>query len=302
MIDFKEIAYDSDDWELFARDYLVESGFYLESTPDRGPDGGKDLLVTEEIRGNIGTYKLRWLVSCKHFATSQKAVKEDDEQNPIERMQHFKADGFIGFYSTLPSSGLNSRMYALRSNGAIKDYKFFDHQIIANTLITGGYSHLMMRYFPVSYQSSKPLHLVVADYQPLTCIICGKDLLKELYVNEDCGHLIYVRDIQPPGTACPFVKVCVACKKGCDRAVQIQSASQKRITSWKDLSDLVIPPEFMRYMLSTMNRLRAGYDTYTDEAFSQEKDIMICLAQRVLRMTTERERQKFARLLELPPM
>jgi len=45
MIDYTEIPYDSDLWELFARDFLTEFGFHIETPPDRGPDAGKDLLV-----------------------------------------------------------------------------------------------------------------------------------------------------------------------------------------------------------------------------------------------------------------
>jgi hypothetical protein len=52
MIDFKEISHKSDVWALFVRDYLIIKGFTIESHPDRGPDGGKDMLVMEQIPGN----------------------------------------------------------------------------------------------------------------------------------------------------------------------------------------------------------------------------------------------------------
>jgi hypothetical protein len=106
MMNFKEIPYNDDTWELFARDFLVERGFFVESSPDRGPDAGKDILIIEKLKGNINEYRFRWLVSCKHFAKSGVAVKEGDEPNILERLTAFRADGFIGFYSTIPSSGL----------------------------------------------------------------------------------------------------------------------------------------------------------------------------------------------------
>ncbi len=143
MIDFTEIPHDTDTWELFARDFLVERGFYIESPPDRGPDHGKDMLVVEQLHGKIGNYHMRWLVSCLHFAKSKKSVNEEDEQNILERLMSFKADGFIGFYSTIASSGLNARLNALRQEQKIKDYSIFDHRIIENMLVTVGYSHLM---------------------------------------------------------------------------------------------------------------------------------------------------------------
>ncbi|KKK63013.1 hypothetical protein LCGC14_2998580, partial [marine sediment metagenome] len=186
MIDFNEIPYTNDTWELFGRDFLRERGFFIESPPDRGPDGGKDLLVTERLRGNLNRYNFRWLVSCKHFAKSANSVSEKDEPNILERVSSFKADGFIGFYSTLSSSGLNTRLRELRNNKNIKDYSIFDHKAIENLLVMAGYSHLLMRYFPNSYKATKPLHLIFEEYEPLFCRACGKDILMALF--ESAGH------------------------------------------------------------------------------------------------------------------
>ena len=64
------------------------------------------MLISEQLKGNLNKYRFQWLVSCKHFAKSGNSVKETDEPNILERLSSFNADGFIGFYSTLPSSGL----------------------------------------------------------------------------------------------------------------------------------------------------------------------------------------------------
>ena len=71
------------------------------------------------------------------------------------------------------------------------------------------------------------------------------------------------------------------------------------MSGWASISDLVIPIEFLRYVLATMNRIRDGKDIYTDEAFKKEKTILIALAQRVLRATTEGERARFKELMSL---
>ncbi len=76
MIDFTEIPDDGEVWELFARDFLQEIGSFIASPPDREPDAGKDLLVTEELKGNLGKYKLRWLVSCKHLSILRTAIDQ----------------------------------------------------------------------------------------------------------------------------------------------------------------------------------------------------------------------------------
>jgi len=51
VIDFAEIPHaDSQTWEFFARDFLIERGFYIESSPDRGRHGKRDMLVTEQLK------------------------------------------------------------------------------------------------------------------------------------------------------------------------------------------------------------------------------------------------------------
>jgi hypothetical protein len=48
------------------------------------------LLITEEVKGKLHRDKFRWLVSCKHYATSNKSVNENDERNILERLKGFK--------------------------------------------------------------------------------------------------------------------------------------------------------------------------------------------------------------------
>ncbi len=71
ILDFTEIAPANepsgkqDTFELFARDFLELLGFKIESGPDRGQDGGRDLLVTEVRQGILSSTPFLWLVSCK---------------------------------------------------------------------------------------------------------------------------------------------------------------------------------------------------------------------------------------------
>ncbi len=294
MIDFTEIPPDTDTWELFARDFLVERGFYIESPPDRGPDHGKDMLVVEQLHGMIGNYRMRWLVSCKHFAKSNKAVNEDMEQNILERIASLKADGFIGFYSTVPSSGLNSRLYALRQEQKIKDYSIFDRRMIESTLVTAGYSHLMIRYLPTAYQQIKPLHLLLRQYLPLPCEVCEKDLLQEMFRADHPANIVYVTCDNPEGEGTLFENVVCVCKS-CDDEFQ-NRIPQGRATEWSDLGDLAIPNVFLQFCFDRMSEFRRGRDTYTDKCFTKERVILAAMAQKVFRITTERDRE---RLLEL---
>ena len=109
ILDFKEIpeAYVSsgmqDTFELFARDFLSFMGYKIITDPDRGPDGGVDLIVEEKRTGVGGETIIRWLVSCKHKAFSGKSVSSTDETNIRDRVESNNCQGFIGFYSTLAS-------------------------------------------------------------------------------------------------------------------------------------------------------------------------------------------------------
>jgi HJR/Mrr/RecB family endonuclease len=51
-LDFREIpsaqsGADRDQFELFAREFLVQEGFRIVEGPDRGPDKGRDLIAEE---------------------------------------------------------------------------------------------------------------------------------------------------------------------------------------------------------------------------------------------------------------
>lgn len=300
MIDFKEISHKDDTWELFARDFLMEIGFFIESTPDRGPDGGKDLLASEQLKGNLNTYRFRWLVSCKHFATSGKSVNETDEPNILERLSSFNADGFIGFYSTLPSSGLNTRLNNLKKEEKIKDFRIFDHKLIENYMICLGFSNILMRYFPESYKLIKPLHKVLDEYIPLKCDVCGKDLLEALYRENDKGLIAQATHRDENGIE-HVKEMYYACKGNCDEKLSKSIwECYKYSTGWKDITDLAIPQEFLRYVIATINRLRDGNYKYSDTAFEKEKNMIIALSQKVLREMTEKERERVRLLMSMP--
>lgn len=301
MIDFKEIPYDTDDWELFARDFLSEIGFTIESPPDRGPDQGKDMLVLETVTGKLHYYTFRWLVSCKHFAKSGNAVNElKDEPNILERMRTFHAEGFLGFYSTIASSGLNGRLRELRNSGDIKEYQIFDHRRIEDYLMRLGFSHIFTRYFPESVKHVRPLHKVLDEYIPIVCDVCGKDMLEALYRENYKGLVAQVERLDETSGTTTVERMYFACKGKCDK--QMEAACWVEFhesTGWKDLSDLVIPADFLRLIMATLNRLRSG-EKYTNDAFKKEKHLIMALSQKVFREMTERERERVRTLMDFP--
>lgn len=302
MIDFTEISHQGDTWELFARDLLKQLGFFIESPPDRGPDGGKDMLVSEQLKGNLSKYRFRWLVSCKHNAKSGKSVSETDEPNLLERIRDYKADGFIGVYSTLAASGWNARLASLRQNGDIKDYQIFDHREIENRLITVGYSTLLLRYFPESYKRIRPLHQVYDEYVPLNCRKCGKDLLRALYEEKEnyMGVIITQYTFDDASGVRNVQDVYACCKGKCDDALRAKPSKDKFVDGWNDISDLVIPLNYMLYVTTILNILHRKTYKFSDTAFEQMKDVLHALSQKVLRETSQSERERVKELLKFP--
>lgn len=117
ILDFREIPLSThgperDQFELFACEFLDSKGFRILVGPDRGPDAGRDLVVEEIRTGLLGETRVRWLVSCKHNAHSGDSVTSDDERDIHDRVRTHRCQGFLGFYSTIPSSGLAAKLNA----------------------------------------------------------------------------------------------------------------------------------------------------------------------------------------------
>jgi transposase len=236
-------------------------------------------------------------VSCKHNAKSGKAVSETDEPNIRERLESFRADGFIGFYSTVPSSGLNNRLAALRNEQKIRDYRVFDSREIENYLVRVGYSKLMMRYLPDSYKRTKPLHILGATYLPLECRTCGKDLLEELHQKEYRAIIVTDSTFDEAGIE-TIHDFCWLCKGACDREnKEIIRSQPKHIDRWQDISDLDIPLKFLSWLFAILNNIRCGKVVFTDDGFEQMKAFIEAMSQRVFREMTEAERARVSKLM-----
>lgn len=156
ILDFTEIAQankangQQDSFELFARDFLEHLGYNIIQGPDRGADGGKDLIVEEShprIRNKNLTFS--WMVSCKHFAHSGKSVNPDDERSIRDRVEGHQCDGFMGFYSTIASSGLADRLENL--GNSMQHYIFDKEDIERELLGNPACNSLAKRYFPISF-------------------------------------------------------------------------------------------------------------------------------------------------------
>lgn len=154
-LDFNEISPSHlgdrrDDFELFARDFLEMVGFKSEEGPDRGQDGGRDLLVCERRIGPGGSSDIKWLVTCKHKASSGNSVSAAEDLNFRDRLERHQCQGIIAFYSTVPSSGLAANLKALKLSFEVLVY---DPERIESSLLGAAKGRtIAARYMPRSFR------------------------------------------------------------------------------------------------------------------------------------------------------
>lgn len=209
IINFKEIPRansgegNQDTFENFAKEFLELYGFQIIESPSRGADGGLDLKVKEVRSGIGGSIDVFWLVSCKHFAHSGMAISPYYELNISDRVRANNCKGFIGFYSSVPTSGLIRNLSGLSEI----EFKIFDKEGIEKEIIgINKMEILFARYFPESYKKwletyyyTEPIGLVEYFFEKeyvgegyLLKNICGNTgrLIKELRVTNTLKELI----------------------------------------------------------------------------------------------------------------
>ena len=213
VLDLKEIPQantgygDQDTFELFARDFFLNLNFEIETHPSRGADGGTDLIVAEPLAGVITKKVFRWLVSCKHYAHSGRSVPPNDEGDIPGRLEQFGCQGFIAFYSTLPSSGLTNKLesYKTRFGIEIFDYKRIEHFLVAQRSLR----HVLRRYFPNSYQHLTQNYTWEKFYLALLTLATGSSSLHSRLVDAYTSSLIRLTpEDLPVDMRDEFVQLC----------------------------------------------------------------------------------------------
>lgn len=255
ILNFKEIpraniaSGEQDMFELFARDYLESMGYDIVEGPDRGADGGRDLIAEEIRRGINNNTIVRWLVSCKHKAHSGQSVTLKDEVDILDRVRSNTCNGFIGFYSTLPSTGLTKKLKGFEND---LETLILDSAKIEKTLLRSGEGmKVAARYFPESLASWKIENPEPANIYPknigLYCASCGIDLLKS-----HNGIVVLLEDY----TVHEIIHVYWCCKGICDQKLQRKHNRENLIDLWDDIEDLRIPMGFMRWLINFIDERR----------------------------------------------
>ncbi len=217
-------------------------------------------------------------------------------------MEQHGAKGFIGFYSTVPSSGLEERLNKLAIG-----HRVFDRESIEAKLLSEDprLREVFARYFPKSYanfrKDSKTLVRVLDTHVPLKCDVCQHDLMQLREVEGERLHhgvIGIVKKNGPPQRG-SIMAVYAACKGPCDRRLERSYWKQFQcLTGWLDIDHLTIPGLFITEQIGIMNGLRSG-NKYEDSAFKGLIEMMIAISQSVVRDMTVEERTTMRKLLEL---
>lgn len=147
MIDYTEIPDDGILFEQLVRELLLREGDLDVHWTGVGPDGNRDLIVNERAIGKLGDFKRRWLVSCKHYATSGRSVGVKDITGIIDVCHAVNATGFLLVCSTQPTAALVKRLEEIASNNQIIT-KFWDGIELEKRLKTPATLGLIHQFFP----------------------------------------------------------------------------------------------------------------------------------------------------------
>ena len=292
MIDWTEIR-NGEDWESFARDFLVSLGLRVVAEPGRGADGGRDLILSEHLKGEVSVTSQTWLVSCKHFAKSRKSVTPDDEPSILDRVKQHKVDGFMGFYSTLPSNALVDRLRGMRADAG-PSYHLWDSRSLEGSLLNRNQTDLMLRYLPESFAKLRPIAPILGEQLELPCEICGKDALKASVGEQFSANVLFAQDNDQK-----IQRVLIACKGTCDPILDCRLLKQGMITAWEDVTDLCNPLIYLRRLFATMNSLRERPEMFSDKAYAEMQHIYTAFAQRTLRAPLPSDEARYMAILPL---
>src|SRR5688572_29382652 len=101
--------------------------------------------------GISGETEIKWLVSCKHFAHSGRAVRDTDEEDVPDRVSKHNCQGFLGFYSTLPAASLSDKLHNIKS---LQEQTVYDSgRIERELLLSKQKDRVLASFFPNSFDT-----------------------------------------------------------------------------------------------------------------------------------------------------
>lgn len=149
-LDFTELVKDppGESFEALTRLIGERLGLIVQWS-GRGADRGRDLVFVENQVGPLKTNSIRWLVSCKDNAVSNKAVSENDIGSVTDKVQQHKCHGFLLATSTTVSTALKEKLDQLdMTMGGPIHTKVWDRFDLTNMLLTAPFADLLLQFFP----------------------------------------------------------------------------------------------------------------------------------------------------------
>jgi hypothetical protein len=128
------------------------------SRSGRGQDGGLDLSVTTMVRDCIAPRLIRWVVQCKHKASSGKSVAPGDfagEFSFPEVLLHHNANSYLLVCSTRPSAKLKEHFDRLTNESNNHQYIVWDYAQLCEVILRD--EGLMKQFFPQEYERQRTL-------------------------------------------------------------------------------------------------------------------------------------------------
>ncbi|RGE49144.1 hypothetical protein MHD_01295 [Mannheimia granulomatis] len=328
VIDFKEIPEahkgggNQDSFELFAHSFMQKIGVGVPYEINRGADGGIDFLLEEDRKGSLGTTTFKWLVSCKHKAFSGKAVQPIDEEDLFDRVNTNNCQGFIGFYSTVVSSGLKKKFDELRRKRI--EVKIFDKEAIETEILKGfqfddplkfnEMKRLAERFFPKStlewiVNNPRPAFIFYSE-PTLKCCNCKKELLgRDIFKKRSAALVTVWYEKNEDGSnkteliegeeVAVIGQVVWSCKGACDSILEADLLKKFNYAGWCDLGDYLLPPVYLRNLNSFM--LGIFHNTYKEEAIVQGRELMNNIFPFISRHLNDDDKEEMHNLMMIPP-
>ncbi|MBN9256746.1 MULTISPECIES: restriction endonuclease [unclassified Mesorhizobium] len=151
MLNFQELPKDGILFELLIREILFTLGYHV-TWSGVGPDGGRDLICHEDSGSIFGKVTTKWLIQCKHFANSGRAVGVNDIDSILDSCKQHSASGYCLISSTSVSSALIGRLEALSTPELRTGY--WDATHVERLLSTPQNWAIAQRFMPVSAAES----------------------------------------------------------------------------------------------------------------------------------------------------
>ena len=303
ILDFKEIpkANDAnghqDTFEFFAREFLEMMGYTIIQDPSRGPDKGKDLIVSEQLKNKETIYEIKWLVSCKHKVHSGKSIDRNDEHDIIDRVIKNNCSGFMGFYSTPSATTLSDTIYALNSNNNYRIHGLiYDPIKIERYLLQSkdkGWD-IIARFFPISYTRYKgknPGPVQIYDnQQPVLCEITKKDMFNDRSVG--CvAYIIKKTDELEINKYVEYLENVIICKKTCLDAIEKTENARGNIVDFIEFDDFCNPYEWIKTLLHFQYDIQRGSTRLSNETFDKMLGVFAKTFPYVARTMTDDEKE-----------